>query len=113
MDQNTQEDWLETRLREEASYIDDAGFTAGVVQRLPARRVRNSLRAVILLGITVIASVIAYILSGGGSFIADEVTQLAEMPLSLIYVCAGAAGLLVMGLGLTAAISKAGSPRLR
>ena len=52
MDENLQEDWLDARLREEAAYIDDAGFTARVVQKLPARAVGYSLRAVILLGLT-------------------------------------------------------------
>ena len=38
MDDQFQEDWLETRLCEEATYIDDAGFTALVVRQLPAQR---------------------------------------------------------------------------
>ena len=36
MDEQLQEDWLDRRLREEMPYIDDAGFTARVVQKLPA-----------------------------------------------------------------------------
>ena len=36
MDNQFQEDWLDTRLREEAPYIDDDGFTAKVIQQLPA-----------------------------------------------------------------------------
>ena len=39
MDEKLQEDWLDARLRDEAPYIDDAGFTARVVQKLPARPV--------------------------------------------------------------------------
>ena len=34
MDEQLQEDWLETRLREETPYIDEAGFTAQVVQKI-------------------------------------------------------------------------------
>ena len=41
MDDQFQEDWLDTRLREEAPYIDDGGFTARVIQQLPARALRN------------------------------------------------------------------------
>ncbi len=65
MDENSQEDLLDARLRDEAAYIDDAGFTARVVRKLPARPVRHWLRALILLGVTLVASVIAYFLSGG------------------------------------------------
>jgi hypothetical protein len=76
MDENLQEDWLDARLRDETAYIDDGGFTAHVVRKLPAHRVRHSFRALILLGVTVVASVIAYLLSGGGWFVAEEVTVL-------------------------------------
>jgi hypothetical protein len=70
MDAQPQEDSLDARLRDEASYIDDAGFTAAVVQKLPAQRqVRRSYRAGILLAVTLVAGVIAYLMSGGGSFI--------------------------------------------
>ena len=90
MDENLQEDWLDARLRDEAPYIDDAGFTARVVQKLPARPVRHSLRAVILLGVTLVASVIAYLLSDGGWFIAEEVTRFARLPLPVIWLGARA-----------------------
>ena len=68
MDENLQEDWLDARLREEASYVDDAGFTAGVIQKLPAQRVRRSYRAAILLAVTALASVVVYLLAGRSSF---------------------------------------------
>ena len=55
MDEKLQEDWLDARLREEAPYIDDAGFTSRVVHKLPARQVRRSYRAIIMIGITVAA----------------------------------------------------------
>lgn len=103
MDENFQEDWLDTRLRDEAAYIDDAGFTKGVVQKLPARPVRYAVRAVILLSVTV-ASVIAYLLSGGGWFLAEEVTRFARLPLPVIWLCAAIATGLVMAGGLAAAM---------
>ena len=53
MDEKLQEDWLDARLRDEAPYIDDAGFSSRVIAQLPARRSRNSLRSVILLAVTV------------------------------------------------------------
>jgi hypothetical protein len=106
MDENLQEDWLDARMREEAAYIDDASFTARVVQKLPAHRVRHSLRAVILLGLTLVASAIAYLLSGGGWFIAEGVTRFALLPLPLLWLCAAGATVLVMAGGLAAAMSK-------
>jgi hypothetical protein len=106
MEEKVQEDWLETRLREEASYIDDGGFTSTVVQKLPARRVRRSYRAFILLGVTLTACVAAYLLTGGSWFIAEEATSFAMMPLSTIWLSAGVATVLVMAGGLAAALSK-------
>jgi hypothetical protein len=108
MDENLQEDWLDARLRDEAAYIDDGGFAARVVQRLPARPARHTLRAVILLGVTLLASVIVYRLSGGGWFIAEEVTRFAFLPLPVILLCAAIATGLVMAGGLALAMSKTG-----
>ena len=112
MDENLQEDWIDARLRDDVPYIDDGGFTARVVQKLPAHRVRHSLRAVILLGVTLVASVIAYLLSGGESFIAEGVARFALLPLPVIWLCAAGATVLVMAGGLVAAVSKTGG-RLR
>ena len=112
MDENQQDDWLDARVRDEAVYIDDGGFTARVVQKLPARPVRHVLRAVILLGLTVAACVAAYLISGGGWFIAEGVTRFALLPLPVIWLSAAIATGLVMAGGLAAAMSKTGS-RLR
>jgi hypothetical protein len=113
MNENLQEDWLDARLREEASYIDDAGFTSSVIQRLPAQRVRRSFRAAILLAVTALASVIVYLLAGNSGFIAEALTRFIFMPLSLIYLVAISAGLLLMGFGVGAAMSKTRGQRLR
>jgi len=107
MAEELKEDWLDTRLRDDAAYIDDAGFTARVVQKLPARSVRYSVRAAILLGLTVIASVIVYLLSGGGWFIAEGMSRIAQLPLPMIWLGAAVAGLLLMAGGLFAALSSA------
>ena len=70
MDEKQQEDSLDRQLREAAPYIDDEGFTVRVLRKLPPpRRGRDSLRAVILLGITLLASALAYVLSDGGRFL--------------------------------------------
>ena len=108
MDENLQEDSLDARLRDEAAYIDDGGFTALVVQKLPVRRMRHTLRAVILLGVTLLALAMAYVLSGGGWFIAEGVTRFSLLPLPVIWLCAAGATVLVMAGGLAAAMSKMG-----
>ncbi|MEP6698535.1 MAG: hypothetical protein ABJB09_02295 [Verrucomicrobiota bacterium] len=108
MNEDIPNDWLDTRLRDEASYIDDAGFSALVIQKLPARRVRRSYRAVILLALTVVASALAYFLSGSGGFVGELMMRFAVMPLSLMYLGAMGIGLLVMIGGIFAAISKSG-----
>jgi hypothetical protein len=112
MDENLQEDWLDARLRDEAAYVDDGGFTAGVVQKLPSRPMRHVLRAVILLGVTLVASTIAYLLSDGGWFIAEEVTRLSRLPVLVIWLCAAIATGLIMVGGLAAAMFRT-SGRLR
>ena len=106
MEENLQEDRLDVRLRDEASYIDDGGFTSRVVHKLPARRVRRSYRALILLGVTLAACVAAYLLSGGSWFIAEEATNLAMLPVTVIWLCAAAVTVVVMAGGLAAALSK-------
>ena len=109
MDENFQEDWLDAKLRDEAAYIDDGGFTANVVRKLPAHRVRHSLRAVILIGLTLVASAIAYVVSGGGWFIAEGVTRFALLPLPVIWLTAAGATILVMVGGVAAVLSRTGA----
>ena len=107
MDERSQEDWLDRQLRETAPYIDDDGFTARVLQKLPVvRSQRQSLRAVILLGITVLASVVAYVVSDGGRFVSISIERLAMLPMLWLFALALGCGILVMAGGLMAAISK-------
>ena len=106
MDDVDQEDALDRQLREAAPYIDDDGFTARVLQKLPAQRKRrDSLRAVILLGITLLASAIAYVLSDGGRFVSVGVERLAILPMLWLFALALASGVVMTGLGVAAAIS--------
>ena len=79
MDETTEMDWLDRQLREAAPYLDDNGFTRSVVQKLPARR-RNlqMVRATILLLATLVASALAYVLSGGGRFVTEGLVRHAD-----------------------------------
>src|SRR5437867_11779500 len=73
MSEIEQEELLDRQLRDSAPYIDDAGFTARVLKQLPRKLSgprRESLRAVIIFGITLLASVLAYVLSDVGRFVA-------------------------------------------
>jgi len=106
MDEKLQEDWLDARLRDEAPYIDDAGFTSSVAHKLPARRVRRSYRALIFIGLTVAACIAAYWLSGGSAVLFDSFASVAMMPVTLMWVCAALAAAVVMAGGLALALSR-------
>ena len=107
MDEKQQEDWLDQQLREAAPYIDDDGFTARVLQQLPPpRRGRDSLYAVILLGMTLLASALAYVLSDGGRFLVIATARLVALPALSLFALAFVTGLLFMVGGVIAALSK-------
>jgi len=102
-----QEDWLDRELREAAPYIDDEGFTARVLQQLsPPRRGHDLLRAAILLGMTLLASLLAYVVSGGGRFVSVTLERLAALPALWVFVLALASGLVIAAAGAIAAISR-------
>ena len=105
MDEQLQEGWLERRLREEMPYIDDAGFTARVVQKLPAPGRRHSFRAVILISITLLASVVTYLASDGGRFLIVAAYRLAAMPLLFVSLVAICGTLVMTAVGASAALS--------
>jgi hypothetical protein len=107
MNEVNQEDWLDRELREAAPYIDDEGFTTRVLQQLPPpRRGHDLLRAAILLGMTFLASVLAYVVSGGGRFVSITLERLAALPVLWIFAFALLSGLIVAAAGATAAISR-------
>jgi len=107
MKEVNQEDWLDKELREAAPYIDDEGFTARVLQQLPApRRSSDLLRAAILLGMTFLASVLAYVVSGGGRFVSNTFERLAALPVLWVFALALATGLVIAALGATVALSR-------
>lgn len=106
MEEKVQEDWLDARLRDDTPYIDDAGFTSRVVQKLPAHHVRRSYRAFILIGITLVACLAAFRLTGGSSFFVEGITFVTMMPVTTIWLCIGAVATLVMAGSLAAAYSR-------
>jgi Domain of unknown function (DUF5056) len=99
-------DSLDRQLREAAPYIDDDGFTRKVLQQLPVRRRPQSFRATVLIGITLLACLVAYVLSDGARSLIRDLLRVATLsPLALLLL-ALASGILVTALGIMAAISK-------
>jgi hypothetical protein len=108
-DELGQLDWLDRKLREEAPYIDDAGFTAKVMQTLPERPATRSLRGLILLFSAILASTGAYVLSGGGRFVyeAFACAQLFSTPVIILFTAL--VGLCLTGISALAALRRAES----
>ena len=103
---------LDRQLREAMPYIDDEGFTARVMARLPAaRREPQWLRAMILLGLTLLGSAVAYLVSGGGRFVREGVIQLSDFPIWLLLVFAFGCGLVVGAFAVIVAVRK--TPEVR
>ena len=108
MDAMIDDDTLDRQLRDAAPYIDDEGFTARVIARLPAvRREPRWLRAMVLLGLTALGSGVAYLLSGGGRYVREGVVQLSTLPIWVLLVFAFGCGLLVGAFAVIFAIRKA------
>jgi len=107
MDETNRDEWLDQQLRDAAPYIDDDGFTARVLQRLPApSQRRQSFRAVILIGMAVLASMLAYVLSDSGRFVNVALERLGMLPMLWLFAIALGSGILVTSVGVIAAISK-------
>lgn len=102
--------WLDAQLRDATSYIDDAGFSAGVLQKLPAAGSRRSFRAIILLGAALLASALAYTLSGGGSFVWDTMARASLLSPIYLFAIVFGAGLLFTGAALYTAILRSDAP---
>ena len=102
---------LDRQLREAAPYIDDDGFTARVMARLPAvpRSESQWLRAMVVLGLALIGTGIAYLLSGG--VIREGLNQMADFPIWLLLVFAFGCGLVVGAFAVIFAIRK--TPEVR
>jgi Domain of unknown function (DUF5056) len=105
MDEQLQEDWLDARLRQEMPYIDDDGFTARVVQKLPAPESRRSFRETILICVTLLASVVTYFVSDGGRFLVTAFYRLASMPVLFVGLVAICCALVLSAAAAGAALS--------
>jgi hypothetical protein len=101
---------LDRQLREAVLYINDDGFTARVIARLPAaRREPQWLRAMIVLGLALLGTGVAYLLSGG--VIRQGLIQMADFPIWLLLVFAFGCGLVVGAFAVIFAIRK--TPEVR
>lgn len=106
MDEKLQEDWLDARLRDEAPYIDDDGFSARVVRCLPPPQPQCSFRALLLCLVTLLASTITYFVSDGGRFLIVGITQIAALPLLWILVLGTISSLILTSIATAAAFAR-------
>ena len=98
-----QDEILDRQLRDAVRYIDDDGFASRVLQNLPpSRKAAQVSRGFILIGMAVLASVVAYLL--GGRFINESIVRLANLPMMWLLLLTFTAGLLLGLGGLIAAI---------
>ena len=101
---------LDRQLREAVPYINDDGFTARVIATLSAaRREPQWLRAMIVLGLALLGTGVAYLLSGG--VIRQGLIQMADFPIWLLLVFAFGCGLVVGAFAVIFAIRK--TPEVR
>ena len=72
---------LDARLRDEAAYVDDDGFTARVLQQLPARpRSFQLQRSLIILSAAIFSVIAAYFASGEAMFLRTLLGRLTTLP---------------------------------
>ena len=103
---------LDGHLLEAVPYVNDDGFTARVMASLPdARRETQWLRAMIVVGLALIGTGMAYFLSGGSSLVREGVVQMADFPIWLLLVFAFGCGLVVGAFAVIFAIRK--TPEVR
>ncbi|HXI75449.1 MAG TPA: hypothetical protein VNG94_07655 [Pyrinomonadaceae bacterium] len=102
---------LDRQLREAVPYINDDGFTARVIAGLPAaRREPQWLRALIVLGLALLGTGIAYVI-GGGHVVREGIIEFANFPIWLLLVFAFGSGLVVGAFAVIFAIRK--TPEVR
>lgn len=107
MEPQLQEDWLDAQLRDEVPYIDDAGFTAALMKQLPTQPLQSrSSRSVILIGVTLLACALTYLISGRGEFLSQAAVFLLAVPFSTLCMIAITSGVVITVLGASAAVSK-------
>jgi hypothetical protein len=102
---------LDRQLREAVPYINDDGFTARVIASLPAvRREPQWLRALIVLGLALLGTGVAYVI-GGGHVVREGIIEFANFPIWLLLVFAFGSGLVVGAFAVIFAIRK--TPEVR
>ena len=102
---------LDRQLLEAVPYINDDGFTARVIANLPAvRREPRWLRALIVLGLALLGTGVAYVI-GGGHVVREGIIQFANFPIWLVLVFAFGCGLVVGAFAVIFAIRK--TPEVR
>ena len=105
------EETLDRQLHEAVPYINDDGFTARVIARLPAaRREPQWLRALIVLGLALLGTGVAYVI-GGGHVVREGIIEFANFPIWLLLVFAFGCGLVVGAFAVIFAIRK--TPEVR
>ena len=103
---------LDRQLREAVPYVDDDGFTVRVMANVPAApREPRWLRAMVLVGLALLGSGVAYLLSGGGRVVREGMIQMADFPIWLLLVFAFGCGLVVGAFAVIFAIRK--TPEVR
>jgi hypothetical protein len=101
---------LDRQLRDAVPYINDDGFTARVIARLPAaQREPQWLRAMIVIGLALLGTGVAYLLSGG--VIRQGLIQMTDFPIWLLLIFAFGCGLVVGAFAVIFAIRK--TPEVR
>lgn len=100
------EDWLDARLREEALYIDDDGFTNRVMSQLPRPSSFRTQRAIVIVVAAVVSVIVAYFASGEGWFVREAVARALTLPPLLVLGAAAASGALLSTAGLWAALAR-------
>jgi hypothetical protein len=86
---------LDRQLRQAVPYINDDGFTGRVIASLPAaRREPRWLRGLIVLGLALLGTGVAYVI-GGGHVVREGIIEFANFPIWLLLVFAFGCGLVV------------------
>ena len=107
------DDLLDVRLREETSYIDDDGFTALVMKKLPARpRSLETQRSVVIFGAAILSAIVAYFASGEGMFMQQAFARLMLLPPLQLLILFVTCGITMLLIGLWAALARTRSPEL-
>ncbi len=85
------------------SYIDDAGFTLRVVDRLPTKsRATTTLRFAIPFGLTSAAAAFVALFAGGGNFLVDAAMDIATANLSSAAMALGTIVVIMIAVSVTA-----------